>query len=290
MDKTKIDEIFFKNLKKKYKGLDFYFSLGFFSVKLKLNKDVFDVFSKKFKNQRSEFFVEPEIFESPINNFNYLIGNPAIYNITFKENKNKFIFYAYNFASILNLKKPSNCILALGQERCDIIANEIENFLRVYSSIILPNYDSILFHSSAVLTKKGAFVFFGNSGAGKSTIANIFRSENFKVLSDDLNILILKNGLQIASSPFLSEIDCAEEGTFPVKKIFYLKKDKENFIEKISPIQQKAYFFASIPVLNYIKFYHNEIFLKISEIINYNEVEVLHFKKDKELIKCLQSI
>lgn len=290
MDKTKIGESFFKNLKEKYIGLDFYFSLGFFSVKLKLKEEVFDVFLKKFKNQKNEFFVEPEIFKSPINNFNYLIGNPAIYNITFKENKNKLIFYAYNFASILNLKKTSACILALGQEKNEIIANEIENFLRVYSSIILLNYDSILFHSSAVLTKKGAFVFFGNSGAGKSTIANIFKSENFKVLSDDLNILILKNGLQITSSPFLSEIDQAEEGIFPVRKIFYLKKDKENFIEKIPPLQQNAYLFGSIPVLNSIKFYHNEIFLKVSKIIKYNEVEILHFKKDKELIKCLQLI
>lgn len=290
MDKTKIDEIFFKNLKEKYKGIDFYFSLGFFSINLKLSEGVFDIFSKKFKNKKNKLFVEPEIFKSPINNFNYLIGNPAIYNITFKENKNKLIFYAYNFASILNLKKQSNCILALGQEKNEIIANEIENFLRVYSSIILPKFNSFLFHSSAVLTKKGAFVFFGNSGAGKSTIANIFKSENFKVLSDDLNILILKNGLQVTSSPFLSEIDQAEEGIFPVKKIFYLKKDKENFIEKITTLQQRAYLFASIPVLNSMKFYQNEIFLKVSEIINYNEVNILHFKKDKEIIKCLQSI
>jgi hypothetical protein len=288
--KLKIDEKFFENLNEKIKGKEFYFSLGFFSIKLNLKKDVFYILSKKFENKRGEFFVEPEAYKSPIDNFKYKSGRPEFYSIDFIENGRKLIFYAYNFASMIDLKNTDKAFIAIGKTDAKTLSSEIENFLRVYSGLILPKFNSFLFHSSSVVIGKSAYVFFGLSGAGKSTIANIFKDEGFPVLSDDLNILIFKDGLKIMASPYLSEIDKAEEGIYPIKKFFYLKKDKKNYIEKISPLTQRAYIYSSLPVLNSIKFFQEEIFFTISNIIKLKEVEVLHFKKDKEVVKWLQSV
>lgn len=283
-----LEEKFFKDLKDPYKGEDYYFSLGFFSIKLKLRKKVLSILSKKFKDKKGDFFVEPKVFKSPLRHFKYKKGNPETYTIDFIEKGEKLIFFAYNFAALIDLKNLEDAILAIGDIDEETLSGEIENFLRVYSGLILPKYKAFLFHSSAVLTEKGALVFFGPSSAGKSTIANIFKNEGFKVLSDDLNILYLKKGLEVMPSPFLSEVDRAEEGIFPVQRIFYLKKDKENFIEKASSLSQRAYLYSSLPVLNTLKFFQKEIFSIISDIIKLKEVEVLHFKKDKEIIKWLR--
>lgn len=288
--KLEIDKNFFKNLNEEIEGEDFYFSLGFFSIKLKLEKEIYDIISKRFENKKGAFSVEPKIYRSPISHFKYKVGNPVIYNIDFIENKKKLIFYGYNFASYIDFENLEKPILALGDVDNNILSGEIENFLRVYSGLVLLRFNSFLFHSSAVLIEKEAYVFFGPSGAGKSTIVNFFKNEGFSVLSDDLNILILEKDLKIMSSPYLSEVDKAEEGIWPVKKIYYLKKDKENFIEKADLLSQKAYVFSSLPVLNSIKYFQEEIFSIISNIIKLKEVAVLHFKKDKEIVEWLQSI
>ncbi|MEJ5166285.1 MAG: hypothetical protein WHV67_04570 [Thermoanaerobaculia bacterium] len=287
-DKLILEEDFFRNLKEPYEGEDFYFSLGFFSIKLKLRKKVLDILSMKFKDKKGDFCVEPKIFKSPLRDFKYKKGNPEIYTIDFIEKGEKLIFFAYNFAALIDLKNLEDATLAVGDIDDETLSGEIENFLRIYSGLILPKYKAFLFHSSAVLTEMGAFVFFGPSSAGKSTIANIFKDEGFKVLSDDLNIFLLKDKLEVMASPFLSEVDKAEEGIFPVQRIFYLRKDEKNFIEKASSLSQQAYLFSSLPVLNTLKFFHKEIFSVISDIIKLKEVEVLHFKKDKEIVKWLK--
>lgn len=286
--KFKLDKNFFENLNGPYEGEEYYFSLGFFSIKLKLKKRVLEILSKKFKEKKGDFFVEPKIYRSPVKHFKYKTGNPEIYNINFIEEDENLIFFAYNFGSLLNLKDLTNVTLALGDVEEDILAGEIENFLRVYSALLLPKYKAFLFHSSAALTDKGAYVFFGPSSAGKSTMANLFKNEGFKILSDDINILFFKDGIEVMASPFLSEVEIAEEGIFPVERIFYLKKDVENYVEKVSPLSQQAYLFSSFPVLNTLKFFHKEIFTLVSNIIKLKEVEVLHFKKDKEIVKWLK--
>lgn len=283
-----LEENFFQSLKEPYEGEDFYFSLGFFSIKLKLRREVLNILSKKFENREGGFSVKPKIFKSPLRDFKYKKGNPEIYTIDFIEKREKLIFFAYNFAAIVDLKNLEDATLAIGNIDDETLSGEIENFLRIYSGLILPKYKAFLFHSSAVLTEKGVFVFFGPSSAGKSTLANLFKNEGFKVLSDDLNILLLKKGLEVMASPFLSEVEKAEGGIFPVQKIFYLKKDDKNFIEKASSLSQQAYLFSSFPVLNTLKFFHKEIFSIISDIIKLKEVEVLHFKKDKEIVKWLK--
>ncbi len=291
MDLFQINEDFYDGLKEAEKGEDFYFPLEFFSINLNLKKEVAEILSKKFKNEKSKINVKPKIFYSPVKEFKKTKKSPYVYDITFMENNKNLIFYAYNFASILNLQNPKKCTLILGNERDEKIASEIENFLRVYSAIILPSFKSVLLHSSAVLLGDKALVFFGPSGAGKSTIAKLFLKSKFKTLSDDLNILSLKNQkLFVSTSPFLSEVKRVEKGKYEVKKIFYLNKSNENSLSKIPKLKQRAYLYTVMPVLNSLKYFQRGIFSYISKVLDLKEVEVLNFKKDEEIVKWLKSI
>lgn len=285
-----ISQKFFEGLNEKIKGKKFYFNLNFFSIELELKENLYGIFEKKFKNKKEKVNFSPIILNANISSLKKENLSNREYNINFYEKGKNLIFSSPNFSAITNLEDLKKTKLAIFNLEEKIYADEIENFLRVYSALILKNFNSFLLHSSAVLIKDSALVFFGPSGAGKSTIAKIFKKEGFKTLSDDLNVLNYNNFVKIFSSPFLSEIKEVEKGIFPVKKIFYLKKDKKNFIEKIPKISQKAYLISCIPVLNFIKYYQEEIFNIVSNVTDKIEVEVLHFKKDMEVIRWLQLI
>ena len=49
-------------------------------------------------------------------------------------------------------------------------------------------------HASAIATPRGAVVFMGNSGRGKSTLAAHFRQRGFKVLADDIAVVTFDAG------------------------------------------------------------------------------------------------
>lgn len=50
-------------------------------------------------------------------------------------------------------------------------------------------------HGSAIATPKGAVVFVGASGHGKSTLAGAFHQRGYQVLSDDVAAVSIKNGI-----------------------------------------------------------------------------------------------
>lgn len=50
-------------------------------------------------------------------------------------------------------------------------------------------------HGSAIATPKGAVVFVGASGHGKSTLAGAFHQHGYQVLSDDVTAITIKDGV-----------------------------------------------------------------------------------------------
>jgi hypothetical protein len=56
-------------------------------------------------------------------------------------------------------------------------------------------------HGSAVATPKGAVIFLGNSGDGKSTLAAALANQGYKVIADDLSIIQLSQSDEIIVLP-----------------------------------------------------------------------------------------
>lgn len=54
---------------------------------------------------------------------------------------------------------------------------------------ILHQQMKVLLHASGILTDKGAVLFAGNSGAGKSTIAGILQKNGCRVFTDDMAVI-----------------------------------------------------------------------------------------------------
>ncbi|WP_406944817.1 hypothetical protein ACJA3J_17885 [Halobacillus sp. SY10] len=84
--------------------------------------------------------------------------------------------------------------------------------MNLYSAFIVNEGAGVLFHSSCVQEQERAFLFTGNSGAGKSTAAKLSAPRN--ILADEATIIHVKQDDIIAyPSPFRSEIPMGIEHT-----------------------------------------------------------------------------
>jgi MoaA/NifB/PqqE/SkfB family radical SAM enzyme len=98
-------------------------------------------------------------------------------------------------------------------------------------SQILASDSGALFHAAAVVKDRKAYLFFGSSGAGKTTVAALSRS--YKVLGDDVVAVIKNNGaFRVFSTPWNRKDFIYPESGFsaPLAAIFFLEKgERINF-------------------------------------------------------------
>lgn len=109
------------------------------------------------------------------------------------------------------------------------------NFLRYLLPIELFAQNKILFHSSCVVNDKSeAFLFFGHSGAGKTTISELCCEG--EVLGDDMNILSIRDGQVYVEAASVGQriYDKKNFGIqYPLAKAFWLQKSAEIYVEEI---------------------------------------------------------
>ena len=128
-----------------------------------------------------------------------------------------------------------------------------ENFLRLVVAYRLLACGGVLLHSAAVLDRGGAVVFFGRSGAGKSTISRLSLATGRSVLSDDLNAL--SDGEQetlVEKVPFAGELgqNGSYCGRYPLRGLYRLEKGAEHLTRKLSRATLIASLIACSPYVN----------------------------------------
>jgi hypothetical protein len=110
---------------------------------------------------------------------------------------------------------------------------------------LLARKRGILVHACGVKKNNGAgFLFVGTSGAGKSTIANLWKTqianvksqkEKASILSDDRIIIRKKESkFWIYGTPWHGDAKACSPERTPLEKIFFLKHGKKNSIKKIA--------------------------------------------------------
>jgi hypothetical protein len=103
------------------------------------------------------------------------------------------------------------------------LSGVVENVLRPLLAARLLATGGLLVHSSAV----NGFLFAGQSGAGKSTIARLGLEAGLPVLSDDLNALVPDGDrFAIAPLPFTGDLETHEvsDEQTPLRGVFGLEK------------------------------------------------------------------
>ena len=105
--------------------------------------------------------------------------------------------------------------------------------LFVFTSMVMVNRGRIMVHGTGIKRRNrgGGYLFLGNSGAGKSTIAAL--SSGDAVLSDDATVIeVVGDACRIHATPF-RQVDIARE---PRKRL-YMQQEK---LDKILFLQQSS--------------------------------------------------
>ncbi len=93
-----------------------------------------------------------------------------------------------------------------------------------------------IIHASAAIGKKGAYVFTGKSGSGKSTIVKLIK-HRYRVVADD-SIIIKKEGgsFYLYSTPFIEKEGWFERSSakYPLAGVFFLRKTPYFAREKLA--------------------------------------------------------
>ncbi len=100
---------------------------------------------------------------------------------------------------------------------------------------LLAENNGFLFHTSAALINGNAYCFMGKSGAGKSTIVSLLSSYHIPLADDSGIIRKVGNSFIFYQMPLIDKnrtIKKSPEG-YPVKRIYFLHKAKQNKIQKI---------------------------------------------------------
>jgi len=113
-----------------------------------------------------------------------------------------------------------------------------ENFFRNLVAYRLLELGGVLLHSAGVVGHGDqAWLFVGQSGAGKSTIALLCSQQGFPILSDDMNALLpTGDGVFVEKVPFAgtfrSDSSCGKR--YPLGLICRIEKDEKNSIAPIN--------------------------------------------------------
>lgn len=157
--------------------------------------------------------------------------------------------------------------------------------------MILMKKKGFLLHASAVLHGEKVILFTGVSGAGKST-ASALLGRKYPVLADDICILKKEQrNFYFYQSPFVEKNRkiIKEDIEYPIKKVFFLRKDK-NF--KIEPIKNKEYIFKRLSRQLWAEQNNAQAHLKyFMEFVYTHDFYFLYFaKKRRELEKLFSTI
>lgn len=110
-----------------------------------------------------------------------------------------------------------------------------DSCLRVFFTTHLLDLDGVMIHGASVVSEGNAYLFFGVSGAGKTTTARL--SAPRTILSDELTILRRDGeGYRAYGTPFWGELQKnGDNVSAPLTGLNMLTKDSSVFLEPVSP-------------------------------------------------------
>jgi hypothetical protein len=114
----------------------------------------------------------------------------------------------------------------------------LDSVLRIIHSLTLAGHDGFLLHAASAVRSSHAFIFSGQSGAGKTTISGLAPAD-VHLLTDEVSYIRKCAGCWTAwGTPFAGELARAGENrSAPVKALFLLRHGAEN---RITPLRAPA--------------------------------------------------
>ena len=175
-----------------------------------------------------------------------------------------------------------------------IVASSIfENFLRMVVAYHLLEIGGLLLHSSAVVDARGAHVFFGRSGAGKTTISRLGLAAGHRVLSDDMNALrVTDEAVLVTKLPFAGELglmDPTNAESQPVRTLNALEKGDPPSARMLPPAAAVAALIGCASFLNRDPHRYEQLIDTLQRLHRRIPVQRLTFARDERVWALLDT-
>jgi hypothetical protein len=102
---------------------------------------------------------------------------------------------------------------------------------------ILPLYNALICHASAVSLKENGYIFLAKSGTGKSTHTRLWREyfgDRAVMVNDDKPLLHIADTVTAYGTPYNGKHRLGTNTSVPLKAICILTRSADNHIEPIS--------------------------------------------------------
>ena len=142
--------------------------------------------------------------------------------------------FAYDF-------EAQNAALRIFSEEAQFVgANNpytLDSLLRIFLTWMLLFRTGFLLHAATVVRHGRAYLFTGQSGAGKSTVASLAPAGT--VLTDELSLVRRENGVwRSYGTPFWGEFRAGDSNSgAPIRGIFRLVQAAENRVAPLRPVE-----------------------------------------------------
>jgi hypothetical protein len=189
----------------------------------------------------------------------------------------------YGMAAWIDLE-ASRAGAAFGTGNFDPRERALENFCRVAVAFMALRRGGLFLHGAGIERGGRAYVFFGRSASGKSTLAKM--NTEGRVVSDDLTLIVPGPGgaLCVAGSPFRGTYEGGEavKGLYPLAGIFRLVQDTRTFVEKRPRVQSMAELVANLPFVNESLNLRPELFDALDRALAPVPLRFLHFRMEPD--------
>jgi hypothetical protein len=187
--------------------------------------------------------------------------------------------------------------------RVDHPIEDIDYFLRVTYALLSFRAGGFLLHGAGIIHQGKGYLFFGHSGAGKTTVARL--SIGDQILNDDLVILLpssfmpevgtekqVENGFPgwaIHATPFWNPTQVKPSPvSVNLAGMFHLIQDKRVYLEPLRTGQALAELVASIPLIPMDVKHGDTILDRIESLQKQVPIYNLHFLPDASFWRVIE--
>ncbi len=223
-------------------------------------------------------------------------SEPETYRLGSRAARGRLALWSYEFAGWVE-PAARRAMLAVVEEDGPLFERGLENFLRIMTASFILEHGGFLFHASGVVRGGRAYVFFGPSGAGKTTVTHLSKpigapGENRgghvvgagdTVLSDDLTLVIRRGDrYEACGIPFgLAHHRVPETGgSFPIASFNRLVQSRRVARERIDGARAVAEVASCLPFVMQETRQAERALQAVARALESIPVHRLEFRKD----------
>jgi len=207
---------------------------------------------------------------------------PELYRLEQRWEGDRLFALSYEFAGWYDAPSREGQ-LALTSTDGDSLHRAVENFLRVVTAHRSLAEGGFLLHGAGLVRGGRAHVFFGPSGAGKTTVTLL--SDGDLILGDDL-VLIRRGeeGYEACAVPFrgLYREPPETDRAFPLAGCYRLVQAPTDSLERLSPARGAGELISSLPFVVENPSATVQALESVSRVAEALPVYRLHFRKSPE--------